>query len=320
MPNPLVSLVVPVYKVERYLERCLDSIIAQDYRPIEVILVNDESPDGSGEIIKRYEAQWPFIQSIWQKNSGVGAARNAGIARATGQYLAMVDSDDYIEPDYVSSLVHAAEKENAEVAVCSFYFEFPHGFKIPFPMLTFQKNMSGEEAAQTSLKLLNMPTFSWNKLYRRDLFTEKGISFPSIYYEDLATVSRVLIQARNVAIVNKPYYHYCLRRSGITGNFGLKNVVDFLKAVAIIRQFIWSEHLWSAWEKPYRSFLRTVEVQLFIEINLQKNSIPLKGRSHLVRQVHHRIRVLGSPPESDGSDLTQTPIDLSKYKSKKRHP
>src|SRR5664280_35082 len=100
MSGPLVSIVVPIYKVEQYLVRCLDSIVNQQYRPIELILVDDGSPDGCGNIIRRYEAQHPFIRSVWQENRGLSAARNAGIAIATGKYLAMIDSDDYVEPDF----------------------------------------------------------------------------------------------------------------------------------------------------------------------------------------------------------------------------
>ena len=305
MEKPLVSIVVPVYKVEQYLERCVDSLVAQDYRPIEVILVNDGSPDGCGEIIKRYEEKYPFVQSIWQKNSGVGVARNTGIARASGKYIALIDSDDYIEQDAISCLVDIAEKQRADIIVFNFYFEFPSGKKIPFGLMTRQKNMSGDEAARESLKLLKLPTFCWNKFYKRSLFTDHNILFPSIYYEDLATVSRVLIKAKNVVLVNKPYYHYCLRKSGITGNFGLKNIMDYLSAVDIIRQFIYTENLWESWEKAYRDFLRAVGTQLFIEINFQKNTIPPKDRSKLVRQVRQRIRELTLSPgplEAEGSE------------------
>jgi glycosyltransferase involved in cell wall biosynthesis len=299
LSNSLVSIIVPIYKVEQYLERCLDSIIAQTYRPLEVVMVNDGSPDGCGDIMRRYEAKSPIFKSIWQKNQGVSAARNTGIAHATGEYLALIDSDDYVDPDYISSLVNLAEQKGADVAICNFYFEFSNGFKIPFPLMTLQKNMSGDEAAQNSLDLLRIPAFAWNKLYRRDLFVDHDIQFPSIYYEDVATITRILTRAKIVAITHKPYYHYCLRGTGLTGNFGLKNIGDYLKAVNIIRHFLWDENLWDAWEKPYRRLLRTVEVQLFLEITLQKNKIPFKDRSHLIRQVHHRIYGLSIPPMTD---------------------
>lgn len=303
MSEPLVSIVVPIYKVEKYLERCLDSIIAQNYRPIELILVNDGSPDRCGEIIKRYEAKWPFIKSIWQENQGLSAARNAGIARATGKYLSMIDSDDYVEPDFISSLVRIAEEGNAEVVICNFFLDFPGGFKVPFPLMTLQKKMSGNKAAQMSLKLVNLPVFAWNKLYRRELFTKHSISFPSIYYEDIATASRVLIRAQSVAITRKEYYHYCLRSTGITGNFGIKNIVDYLKAVDIIRHFIWEEQLWDAWDKPYHNFLRAVKTQLIFEIAIQKNSIPFNDRRLWIRQINQRIRELGAAPETVETDI-----------------
>lgn len=293
---PLVSIVVPVYKVEPYLARCLDSIIAQTYRPMEVILVNDGSPDRSGEIIRRYEAQWPFIQSIWQENKGPGIARNVGITKATGKYLALIDSDDYVDPDFISGLVELAEKQNADVVVCNVMFEFSNGFKIPFPLMTLQKNMTGAAAAQGALLLLRIPIFAVNKLYRLSLFSENSVSFPAIYYEDVATTSRLLHHARKVAITHKAYYHYCLRRTGITGNFGHKNIKDFLQAVEIIREFIWTEQLWNDWGNSYRFFLRTVEAQLILQITLQKKLVPLKNRTSLIRSIHYQLKQLRLPP------------------------
>jgi glycosyltransferase involved in cell wall biosynthesis len=303
MERPLVSIVVPIYKVEKYLERCLDSLVAQDYRPLEVILVNDGSPDGCGNIIRRYEARYPIFRSLWQENQGLSAARNNGIALATGKYIALVDSDDYVEPDFISSMVDLAEERQADIVMVNFYIDFPRGgIKIPFRMLTMHKYLSGEEAAQMSLALLRMPAYAWNKLYRRELFVEHNISYPSIYYEDVATTSRLLIKAERVAIQQKPVYHYCLRSTGITGSFGIKNVNDYLNAVDIIRHFIWDQNLWIAWKRPYRTFLRTVEAQLFLAITLQMNKLSVRSRQHLMRHVHHRINLLAQPPEPEAAE------------------
>ncbi len=300
MERPLVSIVVPIYKVEKYLERCLDSLVAQDYRPLEVILVNDGSPDGCGDIIHRYEARYPIFHSLWQENQGLAAARNNGIALATGKYIALVDSDDYVEPDFISSMADLAEERQADIVMGNFYIDFPRGgIKIPFRMLTMHKNLSGEEAAQMSLTLLRIPAFAWNKLYRRELFADHNISYPSIYYEDVATTSRLLIKSGRVAIQQKPVYHYCLRSTGITGNFRMKNVNDYLKAVDIVRHFIWDQQLWTTWKRPYRAFLRTVEAQLFLAIVLQMNQMSVRKRQHLMRQVHHRIHRLAAPPVTD---------------------
>lgn len=304
MTDPLVSIVVPIYMVEKYLERCLDSITAQTYRPIEVILVNDGSPDGSGEIIRRYEARWPFIRSIWQENRGLSEARNVGIASATGKYLALVDSDDYIEDDFISSMVNLAIEKDADIVICNFYIDFQNNIKIPFPLMTLHKDLSGNEAAQISISLLRLPVFAWNKLYLRELFTDNNINYPSIYYEDVATTSRVLLKAHKVAITHKPYYHYCLRSSSITGNFGVKNIVDYMKAVDIVRQFIWSEKLWDSWSKQYNNFLRFAEIQLIFEVVLVKNKIPLKYRRHFVRLIHRHIKEYKNPPDNKPLNLS----------------
>jgi glycosyltransferase involved in cell wall biosynthesis len=310
MSGPLVSIVVPIYKVEQYLVRCLDSIVNQQYRPIELILVDDGSPDGCGDIIRRYEAQHPFIRSVWQENRGLSAARNAGIAIATGKYLAMIDSDDYVEPDFIGSLVEAAERENADVVICNFFLDFTNGFRIPFPLMTLQTNLSGEEAAQISLNLLRLPVFAWNKLYRTGLFAENDIKFPSIYYEDVATTPKVLMKARTVAVTQKPYYHYCLRRSSVTGNFGIKNITDYLAAVDIIRNFILKENPWISWQKPYRHFLRAVEAYLVLEVTLQKKTIPANSRRHLLHEIHTRIRELRLPPDLCPQESVSSSVNL----------
>lgn len=301
MSDPLVSIVVPIYGVERYLERCLDSIVGQQYRPIELILVDDGSPDGCGEIIRRYAAKYPFIRTVWQENQGLSAARNAGIAIATGKYLAMIDSDDYVEPEFISSLVETAEREDADVAICSFFFDFPNGFRVPFQLMTLQTNLSGEQAARMSLHLLRLPAFAWNKLCRTELFANNGIRFPPIYYEDVATMPRVLMKARSVAIIRKPYYHYCLRHDGITGSFGSKNVTNYLQAVDIIRRFIFKEDLWKVWQEPYHDFLRTVEAYLTLAVTLQERNVPAKSRRQLLHGIHARIQDLRLPPDAGPS-------------------
>jgi glycosyltransferase EpsH len=297
MSDCLVSVVVPIYKVEKYLERCLDSITAQHYRPIEVILVNDGSPDGCAEIIRRYEARYPFIQSILQQNSGPGIARNAGIARAKGQYLALVDADDYLEPDYLGRLVGLAERNQADIAVCGFYFNLPNGLKIPAPPLTFQKNISGEQAARMSLNYLKISIFVWNKLYRRSLFSEQAFSFPGEPYEDVATACRILLLARRVSITSRPYYHYCWNRTGISGTFGVQSLAGYLQSVDAVRHFIWSGRRWHAWQADYRRFLHNVEMVLFFQIALQRNAIPRQNRGPLVRQMHRQLRALAKEPD-----------------------
>ena len=295
--HPLVSIVVPAYKVEEYLPRCLDSILAQTYHRLEIIVVNDGSPDRCGDIMRDYAARDARFRLIFQDNAGLGAARNVGIAAASGEYVCMIDSDDYVRPDYVSRMVRLARRRDADIVICNFFVELPSGVKIPFPLMTARRNLTGEQAGQRALDLLTIPSFAWNKLYRRELFTAAGITFPSIYYEDIATVARVLAGARRVAITHKPLYHYCFRSTGITGNFNGRNVRDYLRAVGMVRDFIWDEGLWLKWRRPYRGFLRRVETQLVMSIQSRRD-LPLADRLRASKMVVREIERLRAAPVS----------------------
>lgn len=290
-------MIVPVYRVEEYLPRCLDSIIGQSYRSLEIILVNDGSDDGCGDIMTAYAARDRRIRLIFQPNQGLGAARNRGLSIASGAFVVMVDSDDYVTPDYVSRMVRLARRKDADVVICNFFFVLPSGVRLPFPLMTARRNLTGEQAGQRALDLLSIPTFAWNKLYRRELFAGPDISFPSIYYEDVATIAQVLARAERVAVTHKPLYHYCFRKSGIVGNFSGRNVRDYLRAVNIIRHFIWDEGLWEEWRRPYRGFLRRVETQLVVSIQTRRD-LPLSDRLAASRRVIREIRRLRSTPAS----------------------
>lgn len=293
---PLVSLIVPVYKVAEYLPRCLDSLLGQLHRPLELIVVDDGSPDECPEIIDDYAARYDIIRPIHQANGGVGAARNAGLAVAQGEFVGFVDADDFVEPDYVSRLLRKITKHGADVAICNFSFDFPNGARVPFPLLTPRRNLSGERAAKYTMDLLTIPTFAWNKLYRRSLWD--GIEFPSIYYEDVAMSARVLERADGVAVTHRALYHYCLRGSGITGHFTQKNVRDYLRAAELIRDFLWEQGLWTTWSRPYRRFLRHVQAQLIISLSIQPR-LPLAERRAGLALLRQRIVSLRLPPDED---------------------
>ena len=117
----LISIVIPVYNVEDFLERCLDSVSCQTYKETEVIIVNDGSTDSSPEIIERYVEEYPNFKSFTIENSGQGGARNFGIEKANGEYIAFLDSDDYISPNCIELLAETAKRENSDIVVCSCY-------------------------------------------------------------------------------------------------------------------------------------------------------------------------------------------------------
>ena len=294
MSEPLVSVLVPVLDVAELLPRCLDSLLAQTHRPLEIIVVNDGSTDASSDVIERYVARHPEVRAIHQEHRGLGPARNAALVIAVGEYVAMVDADDWVEPGFLADTVHLAGEIGADVVVTSFWFNAV-GLELRFPFAAKERTLSGLAAAKLSLDLARFPTFAWNKLYRRDLFLSGEEPFPNIFYEDLATTPRLLARATTVAQTRRAYYHYCLRSDSITGDFGPRNVFAFAASLAILRTELRQLGLWDAWYPAYRKLLRDARVMMTIQVLLQRNRIPLRSRGPLLARFAGRLRALAQP-------------------------
>ena len=294
MPEPLVSVLVPVLDVAGLLPRCLDSLLAQTHRPLEIIVVNDGSADASSDVIEHYAARHAEVRVIHQEHRGVGPARNAALAVAGGEYVAMVDADDWAEPGFVADTVRIAGETGADVVVTSFWFN-ALGVSLRFPFAARERTLAGLEAAKLSLDLARFPAFAWNKLYRRDLFLPGEAPFPNIFYEDLATTPRLLARATTVAQTRRAYYHYCLRSDSITGDFGPRNVFAFAASLAILRTELRQLGLWDAWYPAYRKLLRDARVMMTIQVLLQRNRIPFRSRGPLLARFGRHLRALAEP-------------------------
>jgi len=296
MKNPLVSIIIPVYNAERYIARCLDSIARQSFQSMEVIIVDDGSTDNTSAIVQVYISKYPWFKCITQTNKGPGESRNSGIAASHGKYIAFIDADDYITPDFVYVLFNLAEANNADIAVCNFYVLLPNGLRFAYPFFTFAPKMSGSEGARKTLSMLNLPGVVWNKLYLRELFIDYDIKFPSIYYEDAITVCMLMINAKTVAATKKSCYYYLRHKQSITSKFNDKHVSDYLKAAVILRDYLVIRHLWCEWEKPFKKFLRRVEAHLLLGIGIKKSPHNGHVRREEMHSVHRNIRMLKKKP------------------------
>ncbi|HEY3407788.1 MAG TPA: glycosyltransferase [Propionicimonas sp.] len=294
MTEPLVSVLVPVLDVAALLPRCLDSLLAQTHRPLEIIVVNDGSADASSDVVERYAARHPEVRAIHQEHRGLGPARNAALAVAEGEYVAMVDADDWVEPGFLADTVRLARETGADVVVTSFWFNAV-GLKLRFPFAARERTLAGLEAAKLSLDLARFPAFAWNKLYRRDLFLPGEAPFPNIFYEDLATTPRLLARATTVTQTRRAYYHYCLRSDRITGDFGPRTVFAFAASLAILRTELQELGLWDAWYPAYRKLLRDARVMMTTQVLLQRNRIPFRSRGPLLARFGQRLRALAEP-------------------------
>ena len=212
--NYKVSIVVPVYKVEKYLKRCLDSIISQTYKDLEVILVDDESLDNSGQMCEEYAAKYPYIKVIHQKNMGLSGARNSGTKIASGDYVTYIDSDDFVTPDYVEYLIGLIEKYDADVSVASFIYQYDSK-----PIKEPQKdNVSECLTPVQALQRMNyghgMSVTAWSKMYKRELVLRYPYPVGRIY-EDVATTYKIIGDCERVAYGNRQVYYWIQRMESI---------------------------------------------------------------------------------------------------------
>lgn len=208
----LVSIVVPVYKVEQYLERCVQSICEQTYPELEIILVNDGSPDCCGEICEELAKKDHRIQVVHKQNGGLSDARNAGVKYATGKYLLFVDSDDYIAKDLVEKTVAEAEKGKCDLVLFDYYCVENGTEEIRTIKLPTDRIFSLKEEHQ----LLLAPPAAWTKLFNREFYMKAECPFPKgLYFEDLATTPIFFLKAERISYLKEPLYYYIIRENSI---------------------------------------------------------------------------------------------------------
>ncbi|MBR3115790.1 glycosyltransferase [Candidatus Saccharibacteria bacterium] len=217
-PDVKVSVIIPVYNTAKYLPACLDSVLAETHRDLEVICVNDGSTDKSPTILKKYVNQDSRIKVINQKNQGLSAARNAGLKTATGDYITFIDSDDEVKPEMIESLLKALKDSQAGIAACSFAESFPSGkiksFNKNYPETTYNT----ENALKAMLKEIGFNVTATMKLFSRN--TLKGVKFPiGKLHEDVGTTYKAILKAKNLIFVPEDYYVYHHHDSSIINNF-----------------------------------------------------------------------------------------------------
>ena len=212
----LISVIVPIYKVEPYLDRCVRSIAEQTYENLEIILVDDGSPDSCPAICDAWAAKDSRIKVIHKKNGGLSDARNAGLAVATGEYVSFIDSDDHIAPDFLARLHDAMVKTGTEVAECATDYVDEDGKVLRLRNAADTPEMSKLEALRRLVLEDGVYQTVWNKLYRRDVI--EGIPFAvGKLNEDEFWTYRVLDRIGKLAVVPEPLYHYLQRSSSIIG-------------------------------------------------------------------------------------------------------
>lgn len=233
----LVSIIVPIYNVEQYLDECVDSIRSQSYKELEIILVDDGSPDRCGKMCEEYAKEDERIVVIHKKNGGLGDARNAGIRQAHGDYLLFVDSDDYLHPEAVEKILYTAEKAKADIAIFDYATVEPENSRSDRFTEKIRENQV--LSPEKEKRVLTCSCSSVNKLYRREFWEASGLEFPvGRYYEDLGTIPKLMAIAKRVVYRKEVLYYYRMREGSImhTTNFK-KNLEDRMQMIDGVLRF-----------------------------------------------------------------------------------
>lgn len=214
---PLISVIVPVYNVEKYLKQCLDSIINQTYKNLQIILIDDGSSDKSGIICDDYQQKDNRIEVIHKTNSGVAAARNQGVLMAKGDYIAFVDSDDFIEKDMYEILLATMDNDKIDMAVSTINRIERNG-KNRVQSKLFEKDRILDKFEFMEIFIKNESDYLVNKLYKKNIL--KDVIFPDgKYFEDLVTMLQLITNSEKISYVNKPLYNYRKNAESITAVF-----------------------------------------------------------------------------------------------------
>lgn len=251
MKNSLdVSVIVPVYNVEKYIGKCIESIIKQTFHNFEVIIIDDESPDNSIDIVKKMTKKDDRFKIISQKNRGLGGARNTGIDNAKGEYLFFLDSDDYIEEDTLEMLVNYMKSKDVDIVVFDYCKVKEDGEVISSPKFG-EGVLSRDDAYRKILSLKTSPQ-AWNKLYKKKLFIENNIYYPEKFlHEDIPVTHKLFWKSENIGYIGKSFYYWVERGDSITQKITYKHINDVTKTLLAKKEFLHTHNIFDKFEMEY---------------------------------------------------------------------
>jgi len=232
-----ISVIIPVYNVEKYVGRCIDSVLKQTYNNFEIIAINDGSTDGSLEILNHYNKKDSRIKVIDQENLGLSGARNNGIKISKGQYLIFVDSDDTINTTLLEDVLNVAIKNQLDIVVYGYNKLKEDGTIIS--KTSFHDKILDKVSARQGIISLNISPMACNKLIKRELFIEGCVEYPfDTLHEDIGTTYKLIWSAQRVGQISKSYYNWFIRGDSITGSLTKKHISDVFLQFGQIQSFL----------------------------------------------------------------------------------
>ncbi len=238
--NELVSIIVPVYNVEQYLEKCVNSIINQSYKNLEIILVDDGATDNSGKICDELAKLDNRIKVYHKENGGLSDARNYGVERATGEYIGFVDSDDYIDPEMYEKLYEAIKKENVDVAECNLKIIYPNRVEL-YTNEKYFRVCTKQEYLEEYLKIDKVFGSACVRLIKSNIV--KKLKFPiGKLYEDTYYAHDLIREVDKYVIMDNPYYNYFMREESITNTKFNPRIFDLIEIVEKLHKMTYNNY------------------------------------------------------------------------------
>jgi glycosyltransferase involved in cell wall biosynthesis len=286
----LISIIIPVYKVEAYIEKCAASLFRQSYQYIEYIFVNDCTPDNSILIIQKMLEQYPNRKGQvaiinHEYNRGSAAARQSGINSATGEYIIMADGDDWVEPDMINRMYYQAKKENADIVIADYYVNYQKKEKkIPQPAPA-----NGKDCIY-ALLTANLHGASWNKLVKRSLYMDNAIVyFEGLnMWEDLVTSVQLCFFAKKIVYLPSAFYHYMqINPNAYTHVVSEKSLQNMIDAITFFERFFKEHHVYEVFEHSLCYEKLTVKLNLLIhssrKLQKERNSMYLETNKIIMK-------------------------------------
>ncbi len=255
--KPKVSLIVPIYNVGEYVEKCLRTIQNQTFKDFEVLIINDETKDNSAEIAQKFCDSDSRFHLLNKKNGGLSDSRNYGLNYANGEYVAFIDGDDYIHKDYLKVLYNACINNDADISYCRFkYSYFKSGITLRNPISAKKGVLKKEEALNLLIRDNFLHNYAWNKMYRLSLFKDNNITYPNMYFEDIATSPKLFLHANKLAITDNYLYYYIKRFGSIMSTMNARKINDYFLSVLIIRNYLQYNRVYETYKDSVLSFAK----------------------------------------------------------------
>lgn len=275
----LISIIVPVYNIRDYVEKCICSLIQQTYHNLEIILVDDGSTDGSGEICDQYSKRDARIRVYHKKNGGLSDARNYGLDRMTGMYLAFVDGDDWVHPQMYEVLLAVMQREQAQLVSCDYEKEDPFFAEKPIDIKEIKYNIFSKEQVIANLGIPRI--VAWNKLYRAELFDSIRYPYGKLH-EDEYVIHEIIWQCKKIVFIEQAMYFYTSRETSIVARLTSKRIEDALTGLESRIRFTESHCPKEGLIAAVNGYCRYI-IDTYYEINSNENELGIVWKDKLWR-------------------------------------